>query len=107
MGYRLNVKDLNDTSLEFYGTKLYGYYKETELESYKYLKSLGKVTEETMWDYCFENKIILTCEEFNIFIKLYAADFKKEAHINLKDYLDYDILKKIKKTKAKKELTWL
>lgn len=107
MGYRLSIKDLGDTSLKFYGTKLYGYCEDLKvLSSYKYLKKLGKITDDTMWLYGCGNEIILTANEFIKFIKLYDFDFKREYGIGLTTCLDYEILNKISNTDFEKEISW-
>lgn len=74
MGYRLSVSELKN---EYYGTKHYGYCvkEEQELASYKYLKSIGKVDGDEIFDYCCENPIVLDAEQFRTFIDLYNKEY--------------------------------
>lgn len=108
MGYRLNVLDAQHPELEFYGTKLYGYVAdETKLPSCKYLISLGKVDDDTIWDYSCENETQLTAKEFKTFFSLYEEDFFAQMHIRLKDYYDYWKIERMYETDSDKILTWL
>lgn len=80
MGFRLSVVCKNNKDLEFYGTKLFGYvHDETKLESWKYLKDLGKLDEIGMGDECAwwggcTDDIELSEKEFELFIRAYAKD---------------------------------
>lgn len=75
MGYRLNVSSKTNSDKSYYGTKLYGYVDEKNLQSYKWLERHGKLTGDEVWDYGCENTIVLTAEEYQEFIKLYARDY--------------------------------
>lgn len=61
MGYRLSISDL-ENGLKFYGTKLYGYTNERVLDSCKYLESIGKVDDLTIFSGGIDNKMTLTPE---------------------------------------------
>lgn len=100
MGYRLNVK-CNDTGLEFYGTKLYGYVNdERTLKSYKYLKQIGKFNGNEHFDYRYENKLVLSFLDFSRFIKLYFYDLQQtDEKLNLE-------LRELSKQPGDKTIWW-
>lgn len=86
MGFRLECKCANNENIDFYGTKLYGYYKGIDnLSSIKYLASIGaKValgidegeTFESYFNYMsYTPEIKLTHDQFLIFITLYCYDW--------------------------------
>ena len=80
MGFRLSVRCKDNKDVEYYGSKLFGYVKdETKLESWKYLKNLGKLDEIGMGDECawwdgYVGDIELSEKEFNLFIGYYVKD---------------------------------
>lgn len=82
MGYRLDVTDLGNNN-NYYGTKHYGYLKEStsgepgerQLESYKYLVSIGKFNGKELFEYGCENPCELTAEQFKKFIELYNKEY--------------------------------
>ena len=49
MGYRPTFKCLDDSVLEFYGTKLYGYCDESKCLSYQYLLEIDKIDCDAIW----------------------------------------------------------
>lgn len=85
MGFRLACHCANNENIRFYGTKLYGYYKDIDnLPSIKYLDSLGirdifDMTNETFEFYfdcvCCTPEVKLTHNQFLIFITLYCYDW--------------------------------
>lgn len=83
MGYRLDIYKKEDRTINretdclFYGTKLFGYCKNNELDSFKYLVELNKCNENIYFDYGLDIEIELTHDEFIKFITLYAEDYKK------------------------------
>lgn len=81
MGYRLEVTDgVNG----FYGYKHYGYVSDSQdydtgdtlkhLKSYQYLQSIGKLDGDEIWDYGCSNRMVLTAEEFRIFMEYYIEE---------------------------------
>ena len=80
MGFRLSVTCKDNEAITFYGSKLYGYVEdETKLESWKYLKELGKLDEISMgdeyaWWGGYVGDIELDEKEFNLFIGYYTKD---------------------------------
>lgn len=106
MGFRLSVRCANDKDLSFYGTKLFGYvlgyvHDETKLESWKYLKELGKLDEISMgdeyawWD-GYVGDIELSEKEFNLFIGYYTKDLiDKYSDIYIGEFMKdiYPVLK--------------
>lgn len=86
MGFRLECKCANNENIDFYGTKLYGYYKGIDnFPSIKYLESIGaKIvlgleddeTFESYFDYMSHTpELTLTHDQFLIFITLYSYDW--------------------------------
>ena len=108
MGYRPEFKDTENPDLCFYGTKLYGYVNEKELSSYQYLLSIEKVTSDDIWDYAFPHEMVLTAEQFRVFMKLYEKDFDKEAGFEgcLAAYADYKNIEELLKTDSDKHIEW-
>lgn len=92
MGYRLNVEMVGKSSPKYYGTKLYGYVNETQLESYQWLIKEGflDANEEYIWDYCCDNPILMRAEDFKIFAKLYNEDFNNFIAEPFKDHFIKD-----------------
>ena len=81
MGYRLSIENESKT-IEFYGTKHYGYsfvFKSDGMKypSYRYLIKLKKITGGECWDYGCSPEIILTAEQFEHFIKLYSKELEE------------------------------
>ena len=75
MGYRLAISELEQV---YYGTKLFGYVDdETNLKSFKYLKDIDVIKGDEIWDYGFDNPIVLSIKEFKDFRKLYAEDLEE------------------------------
>lgn len=113
MGFRLMCKHANKSSIYFYGTKLYGYYKDIDnLPSIKYLASIGVrqafgMDDDTSFeDYfnisCCTPDMTLTHEQFLIFITLYCFDWNftvDKTHFINKDFdnflKDDEIIKKL------------
>lgn len=85
MGYRLNIDELKKGCLEnvYYGTKLYGYKDESNFISFKYLLTLGKITEDTVFDYSSDFEISLNSRELYVFLILYNLDMNQYS-----DYID-------------------
>ena len=78
MGYRLFIQS-EDKTLNFYGTKFYGYLFEfaeegKEYPSVRYLFELGKLEDDDLFDYGTGIEFTLTAEQFREFITLYAED---------------------------------
>ena len=92
MGYRLNVEMVGESSPKYYGTKLYGYDDETKLKSYQWLIENGYLdaNEEYVWDYCYDNPILMRAKDFKIFAELYNEDVNKFIPELLKDYFIKD-----------------
>lgn len=111
MGYRLMCKCVNNESIYFYGTKLYGYYKDIDnLPSIKYLESIGIRQAFGMYDTPFElyfdwsyytPDLKLTHDQFLIFITLYCFDWNftvdKTHYINkgFDNFLEDEDIKKL------------
>lgn len=75
MGYRPTFRCLDSSNLEFYGTKLFGYVDERKCLSYQYLAEIRKIDPgEVVWDYCCDNRMVLTAPQFAIFAMLYEHD---------------------------------
>lgn len=106
MGYRLNILD-PENHLEFYGTKLYGYTDEQSLDSYEYLRAIGKVNDDTMFSDCFDNEFTLTPAQFVEFISLYKEDFFNEAGVTMDEYPDYDVIEEMLRTGSDKIISWM
>ena len=85
MGYRLNIDELKKGCLEnvYYGTKLYGYKDESNFISFKYLLTLGKIDEDTLFDYSSDFEIPLNSRELYVFLILYNLDMNQYS-----DYID-------------------
>ena len=104
MGYRLNIDELKEGCLEhvYYGTKLYGYKDESNFISFKYLLTLGKIDETTLFDYSNYFEIPLTSRELYVFLNLYNLDVnqysdyikEKDSFLNIPEI--ENILNKIK-----------
>ena len=105
MGYRLEIKAGDK---RFYGTKIFGYFDNEELRSYWVLRAYKKVTEDTYWRDCFENKIILNECEFNIFIDAYISDLEASDREGLEFDVEETIeeLRAFKKIAGAKEISW-
>jgi hypothetical protein len=107
MGYRPDIMDTKRPELRFYDTKLYGYVDHEQLSSFKYLLSIGKVDEDVIWDYSWQNEMILTAEEFRKFMPLYEKEFDELMSFGkLKDYYDYNIIQELLKTDNDKHIEW-
>ena len=107
MGYRLDIRNDKNT-IEFYGTKHYGYNFEygykcdkqcLEYPSYCFLKSIDRVSGWEHWDYGSNIHIILTAEQFKTFITLYSL----ECYGNI---LEEKEIKELLEDKGNKLLTW-
>ena len=99
MGFRLMCKCVNNENIYFYGTKLYGYYKNIDnLPSIKYLESLGirqaySIDNET-FEFMFNcwtctPDFTLSHDQFLIFITLYCFDWNftvDKTHFINKDF---------------------
>lgn len=105
MGYRLNIED-PEHHLNFYGTKLYGYVDERSLESYKYLRSIEKVNDDTMFCDCWDNECTLTPEQFAKFISLYEEDYFKDAGYKMNTHPKYEAIEEMLKTNSDKIISW-
>lgn len=118
MGYSMNVTEIDSprNDLDWYGAKLFGYYKNDVLDSMQYLISLGKVDDDAIWDYGIENEITLTADEFRTFLDLYQADFDREykkrcetrencIYVSFSE-LSNDSLKEMYKSDYDKRLWW-
>lgn len=93
-------KCVNNESIYFYGTKLYGYYKDIDnLPSIKYLESIGakeilNIFENENFEQYFSYtsctpEIKLTHDQFLIFITLYCFDWNftvDKTHFINKDF---------------------
>lgn len=112
MGYRPNFKCLDNSGLEFYGTKLYGYCDTNKCLSHQYLVEIGKIDpEEVIWDYSFENYIKLTASQFAIFAALYEKDVNAfTTDFNGEDFSwdkpDRGVVKKMIEKDCDKEIWW-
>lgn len=109
MGYRLDVRNESDIECKnsYYGTKHYGYSfcfhdEGMEYESYRYLFKLGKVTEDVTF-ICSSPEIILTADEFEHFIKLYAKEFMDMCGYNI---LEEPIMVDLINSKERKIISW-
>lgn len=106
MGYRLGITN-EDETIQFYGTKHYGYSFEIakfgaeRYPSVKYLIDLGKLDENAIFDYGFDNTLVLTAEEFEKFIKLYDLEYHR-GNLLLLD----ENIKALLKDKGNKKLDW-
>ena len=76
MGYRLEVREIKEKPY-FYGTKLFGYFDPNILDSLKFLIEKKYLDDDVIFDYCFENMIIINANDFREFCRLYDADMKK------------------------------
>ena len=108
MGYRPEIKDLQNPDLRFYGTKLYGYVRDDlELPSRRYLISIGKVKDDDVWDYTFSHEMILTAEQFRKFMELYENDFDEYGKFGkLSEYHDYNVIQELLKSESDKHIEW-
>ena len=83
MGYRLYCRDADNENSEVCYGKLYGYIEPDadELESVKYLVSIGKVEQEDaiLFDYDWFFATKLSAEEYRKFIDLYEAEYAKHS----------------------------
>lgn len=109
MGYRLCIDD-NIQKIDYYGTKLYGYFGAFAFEmdfmsSVKYLLSINKIEDNSYFDYGSNIEVELTAEEFNTFIKLYSEDYQKYTGTNYCMVNDSEI-KELMKTPNNKILSW-
>ena len=77
MGYRPTFESMSVENFEFYGTKLFGYVEHEKCASFQYLKYLGLFDEDVIFDYGFENEIILTYKQFLVFFYLYEMDVQR------------------------------
>lgn len=105
MGYRLDISD-PENHLKFNGTKLYGYTDERNLESYKYLESIGKVDELTTFSDCIDNEMTLTPEQFREFIRLYKTDFFNHAGFEMSEIHEYNAIEEMLATENDKIVRW-
>ena len=84
MGFRLSVVCKDNKDVEYYGTRLFGYVDdETKLESWKYLKNLGKLDEigmgdEHAWWGGYVGDIELCEKAFELLIGYYINDLIDE-----------------------------
>ena len=90
MGYRLNVRKMNEEEKDkiinvYYGTKLYGYTTEEELISYMYLVSIGKLEHDEFFAYSSNQFFALNKKEFTIFCYLYNIDMEKNVFLSEKN----------------------
>ena len=79
MGYRLTVVCKENPTLEYYGTKLYGYLDGEEFEllkSAKFLKRQGIMDGDEYFGYGFYTEYTLTFLQFKRFAELYEYDMK-------------------------------
>ena len=95
MGYRLFVES-EDKTLNFYGTKFYGYlfnYAEDGkiYPSVRYLFELGKLEDDDFFDYGTGIEFTLTAEQFREFITLYAIDNLKHGLFKRDIFQDEEI----------------
>lgn len=106
MGYRLNIDVVKEDCLEnvYYGTKLYGYKDKSNFISFKYLLTLGKIDEDTLFAYSSDIEIPLTSRELYVFLYLYNLDMNNYCdYIKEKDdFLKIDEIKELL-TKIKNE----
>ena len=118
MGYIMNVEEITGTEkkLNWYGSKLFGYFPCENLKSMDYLQLHGKLCHVTLWDYPFDNEMILSAGEFREFLDLYIIDFNREYSQFQKkrkvkcemfeDLYEYDTLMEIYKSENDKKLWW-
>lgn len=110
MGYRPTFKCLDESVLEFYGTKLYGYCDESKCLSYQYLVEIDKIDFDAIWDYGCDNSIILSATQFAIFAALYEIDMNKYSHYHKGafswDLVDNGIVNKIIQRDCQKLIYW-
>lgn len=109
MGYRPTFKCLDNSGLEFYGTKLYGYCNELDCLSYRYLCDIGKFNHDEMyWGYGADNEITLNDTQFYIFASLYEEDMKKIWGINDFNWknIQYGIVYSMMKYPCDKLIYW-
>lgn len=102
MGYRLGIIEKKDS---YYGTKLFGYQDNRDLESFKYLLKLGKVEENEYFGYSSDQSITLTDTEFREFIKLYNEDLNKFCGYN-NEFINNEEIQKLLGTRYDKILEW-
>lgn len=77
MGYRLEIRKIENKSL-FYGTKLFGYVQDPEeLKSIKYLIKKEFIEDPYIFDYDGEVPICMKIKDFRTFAKLYDEDLKE------------------------------
>lgn len=107
MGYRLEITDERNIELSFYGTKLFGYVKDNcNLLSFKYLKSIGKINDDNVFDYGYCNAFTLTAEQARRFVKLYGDDYYAEYNEPLSDVNGYEDLENVLATGNNKIVSW-
>lgn len=107
MGYRPTFELVNDGTLSYYGTKLYGYFDCKKLLSFRYLVSLGKLSEDTLFDYGMDNEIILSEKDFALFIDLYELDMRKYRDPYFSFIaLEHGIVRKLVNTPGYKRIYW-
>lgn len=116
MGYRLEITNKEKT-IEFYGTKHYGYSFAVaedgaeEYESVRYLIELGKIEYDDVFRYGFDVEIELTADEFEHFIKLYSKEWEdlRSGYVdwqNRKTLLELEEIQELLKDKGNKILSW-
>ena len=107
MGYRLNIKCFSDPQLKFYGTKLYGYQAPEKLKSKQYLKSLfpDYDYDASYWE--GDPNLILTADEFEYFIKLYADDWYEYSGQLLSQHENWGSIELMLRSPFDKEISWL
>ena len=104
MGYRLCIED---GVKKFYGTKLYGYTDHKDFLSYKYLLEIGKADGTEFYDYCCENEVVLSAEEFKKFIALYNFDlFFNEMGYDACNMFEDPKIRNLVNTKFDKTIYW-
>jgi hypothetical protein len=107
MGYRPEITDCEDSELCFYGTKLFGYFNASKLESCQYLFSIGKVKDPNSWYYEHPNEMVLTAEQFKTFIELYEKDYNRiYAPYTMSEHSDYWMIRAMLERDTCKHLEW-
>lgn len=118
MGYRIDIYN-EDKTINFYGTKHYGYSGDTsdelkEFPSFQYLIKIGKFKKDKwyVFDYGCENNIVLTAKQFEHFIKLYSKEWDeiRTMYVDWQDgrtLLDQPDIIKLLNDKTKKYIRWI
>ena len=106
MGYRLEVKCVDNKDINFYGTKLVGYVDPQDLDSIKYLVYLGKIEDfevDYIWNGGSGPYYELEENQFNNFIRYYRSDLMKHKQI---DVYTFPEIQKVMNCPGNKIIGW-